>query len=96
MKLRERFVLHKRKIMCALAPVGVMAAMSVPAFAEEVSGGNALDSVVVTTDMLTPIVDAVTANVRVILPVGLVIFGILLGIGLIRGILKKFAPGGSN
>lgn len=91
MKIIEKLTSCKHKAIMAFGPAVAVAAASVPALASgsDVSGGGALDSVVVTTDMLTPIVDAVTSNVRVILPIGIIIFGILLGIGLIRGILKR-------
>ena len=46
--------------------------------------------VVVTEAMLTPIVDGITANAGVLLPVGLTIMGIMVGIALIPRILYKF------
>ncbi len=52
---------------------------------------NAEAGVAITTEMLKPIVDAVTSNIGVILPVGITIFGIMLGIGLIPRIVGKFA-----
>lgn len=40
--------------------------------------------------MLQPLIDGVTANVGVILPVGMGLFAIFLGISLIPKLIKKF------
>jgi hypothetical protein len=45
---------------------------------------------VVTSAMLQPIVDTIMANVTVLLPVGLGILAIMLGIALIPRIIWKF------
>lgn len=47
-------------------------------------------SAVVTSDMLQPVVDTIMANVTVLLPVGLGILAIMLGIALIPRIIWKF------
>jgi hypothetical protein len=47
--------------------------------------------VAITTEMLSPIIDAVTANIGVILPVGIAIFGILIGVSLVPKLIKKFS-----
>lgn len=47
-------------------------------------------SVIVTSAMLEPVVDAITANLGVLLPVGLGIMAIMLGISLIPRIIYKF------
>ena len=44
----------------------------------------------VTAAMLEPIVDGITANVAVILPVGVAIMGIMVSVGMIPRILQKF------
>lgn len=49
-----------------------------------------VSSAIVTADMLQPIVSAITGNTTVILPIGLTIMGILVGVGLIPRILYKF------
>ena len=46
--------------------------------------------VAVTSDMLQPIVNAVTDNIAVILPVGITIFGIFIGLKLVPRIISKF------
>lgn len=45
---------------------------------------------VVTSSMLEPVVDTIMANVTVLLPVGLGILAIMLGISLIPRIIYKF------
>ena len=45
---------------------------------------------VVTSTMLEPVVDTIMANVTVLLPVGLGILAIMLGISLIPRIIYKF------
>lgn len=54
------------------------------------SANSGLSGVAITSDMLSPLVDGVTANIGVILPVGIAIFAILLGISLVPKIIKKF------
>lgn len=70
------------------APVVLGLATGVTAFASPPSD---VPGVAITTEMLAPITDAVTANIGVILPVGIAIFGILIGVGLIPTIISKFA-----
>lgn len=72
--------------------VGAMsAASSVVAFAADAGGsGSSLPSIAITTDMLTPLVEGVMSNVQVILPVGLGLFAIFLGIRIIPGVISRF------
>lgn len=96
LNLKEKFVGLKRKAAVFMAVIAVATMTALPALAAEgdtVTGGSALESVIVTEEMLTPIVDAVSSNVRVILPVGVTIFGILLGIFLIPKLFQKFKNG---
>jgi hypothetical protein len=44
----------------------------------------------ITADMLKPITDAVSSNIAVLLPVGLSIMGIMVGVNLIPRIVYKF------
>lgn len=44
----------------------------------------------ITADMLQPIVDTITSNTTVLVPVGLTIMGIMVAVGLIPRILYKF------
>lgn len=44
----------------------------------------------ITTEMLQPLVDGVTSNIAVILPVGIGLFAIFIGIALIPKLIKKF------
>lgn len=45
---------------------------------------------VITEEMLAPIVTSITGNTAVLIPVGLAIMGIMVGIGLIPRIIYKF------
>ncbi len=72
---------------------GVMAAGSpVVAFASETGGGGggSLPSFAITEEMLAPLVEGVMANVQVILPIGLGLFTIFLGIRLIPNLISRF------
>lgn len=44
----------------------------------------------ITTDMLQPIVTAVTSNIESILPIGLTIMGAVVGVSMIPRIIYKF------
>lgn len=45
---------------------------------------------VVTQEMLQPVVDAISQNLNVLLPVGLSILGIMIGVALVPRIIWKF------
>lgn len=45
---------------------------------------------VITSNMLKPITEAVTSNLSTLLPVGIGIMGIMLGVSLIPRIIYKF------
>ena len=55
-----------------------------------VLGEGAAVAPVVTAEQLAPVVDAITANLGVLLPVGLTILGIMVGVSLIPRIIYKF------
>ena len=44
----------------------------------------------ITTDMLTPVVDQLVQNIAVVMPIGITIFGIMIGIRIIPRIIKSF------
>lgn len=44
----------------------------------------------VTAEMLTPLTDTISANLAVLLPVGVTIMGIMIGVSLIPRIVWKF------
>lgn len=46
--------------------------------------------VAITSEMLQPLVSSVTANIGVILPVGIALFAIFIGISLVPKLIKKF------
>lgn len=83
----------KFKVLPLIAVAGTVAASSsVMAFAVEETGGAAasLPNLAITTDMLSPLVEGVMANVQVVLPVGLGLFAIFLGIRVIPGLVSRF------
>ena len=85
--------MKKLKMCLSAALVGaVPVAPSVVAFAAETGGGTTttLPSIAITTEMLTPLVEGVMSNVQVILPVGLGLFAIFLGIRIIPGLISRF------
>lgn len=51
---------------------------------------DSLPSVSITADMLKPLVEGVVASVGTILPVGLGLFAIFLGIRIIPGLISRF------
>lgn len=67
---------------------------SVVAFASE-SGSTALElpKINITTQMLQPLVEGIVANVNVVLPVGLGIMGLMLGIRIIPSLIRRFVGG---
>lgn len=79
--------------MVAIPATGALMAVagSVPSFASETT--TELPNVAITTEMLTPLVEGVVANIAVILPVGIGLFAIMLGIRLIPGLLNRFIRG---
>lgn len=46
--------------------------------------------VTLTADMFKPLTDAITSNLGVLLPVGITIMGIMIGVSLIPRIVYKF------
>lgn len=58
------------------------------------SGSDPLANIAITQDMLKPILDGIIANVGVILPIGLAIFAVVLGISFIPKIIGHFAKKG--
>ena len=85
----------KAKALAVPALAGVMAAgSSVVAFASGSSNPSLdLPQINITTQMLTPLVEGIVANVNVILPVGLGIMGMMLGIRIIPSLLRRFTGG---
>lgn len=75
----------------ALASV-TAAGSSVVAFAAGSSGSPALElpKINITTEMLQPLVEGIVANVNVVLPVGLGIMGLMIGIRIIPALIRRF------
>ena len=74
---------------------GTIAALSstVTAFAvdETTGGGYTFPTVTITNEMLTPLVEGIVAIISSILPVGLGIFAVFLGIRIIPSLISRFA-----
>ena len=83
------------KALAVSALAGVMAAgSSVVAFASGSSNPSLdLPQINITTQMLTPLVEGIVSNVNVVLPVGLGIMGLMLGIRIIPSLLRRFTGG---
>lgn len=47
-------------------------------------------AVVITEEMLQPVIDSITGNLGVLLPVGLIILAVMVGVALIPRIIWKF------
>lgn len=84
----------KAKFLAAPALAALTAGgTSVVAFASETGGsgaGSTLPSFAITEAMLSPLVEGVMANIQVILPVGLGLFAVFLGIRIIPGLISRF------
>lgn len=52
-----------------------------------------METVAITTEMLTPISTGVNGNLAVIVPIGVAVFATLLGIRLVPRVVKWFAKG---
>ena len=75
-------------VTCGIAGTSALAAVS--CFAEEPGVATDLPTFTITQDMMMPLVDGVVSNIGVILPVGLTIFAIIIGIRLIPGLISSF------
>lgn len=51
---------------------------------------TASTNIAITADMLKPITDTLTSNLEVLIPVGVSIMGVMIGVGLIPRIVYKF------
>lgn len=82
----------KAKALAVPALAGVMAAgSSVVAFASGSSNPSLdLPQINITTQMLAPLVEGIISNVNVVLPVGLGIMGLMLGIRIVPSLLRRF------
>ena len=80
------------KIMAAPAVGAAIAASStVTAFAADETGGYTFPTITITKEMLTPLVEGIVAIISSILPVGLGIFAVFLGIRIIPSLISRFA-----
>lgn len=81
----------KAKIFLVPGLASAMAAGStVVAFAVDPDTALQLPKINITTQMLQPLVEGIVANVNVVLPVGLGIMGLMLGIRIVPGLVRRF------
>ena len=83
----------KQRIMVSAGAAILPVALSLPSSASSSTPGDIsapLESVAITTEMLKPVVEGVADNLAVIIPIGIAIFAILLGVTLIPKVIKKF------
>lgn len=84
----------KHRIMVSAGAAVLPVALALPASASSTPGTGdvtaGLESVAISTEMLKPVVDGVAANLAVIIPIGIALFAILLGVTLIPKVIKKF------
>lgn len=84
--MKKFFGKFGKKAMAILTVAMAVCMMAVPAFAST----GTIEDIGITTAMIEPIVDYVVANIAVIMPVGITILGIMIGISLVPRIIKKF------
>lgn len=90
--MMDKFKMNAKALLFpALASV-TAAGSSVVAFAAGSSGSPALElpKINITTEMLQPLVEGIVANVNVVLPVGLGIMGLMIGIRIIPALIRRF------
>lgn len=85
-QLKEKFVACKTQALVGAGTALTVGGIAVPAFAAE---GDVV-APVVTSAMLAPITETLNTNLGVLLPVGIGIMAVMIGIGLIPRILYKF------
>lgn len=90
MNVLEKLKAKKALVAALLAMVMIPMTMVVAFAAEQGASGSDLSKVTITTEMLSPLVDGIVANIQVILPVGLGLFAIFLGIRIIPGLISRF------
>lgn len=89
--MMDKFKMNAKALLFPAVAAITAAGSSVMAFA---SGSSSpaleLPKINITTEMLSPLVEGIVANVNVILPVGLGIMGLMLGIRIIPALIRRF------
>lgn len=80
----------KAKAMPAMVGLTTTAALAVPCFASGGGDSVSIPTVAITPEMMAPLGEGVVANIAVILPYGLGLFAIMLGIRVIPGLISRF------
>ena len=93
-KIKAFFVTANEKVAsCVPAVLGGSAAvgsLALTTFASG-SGGGIQVTTAVTTEMISPLVDLVIANIAAIMPAGIAIFGVMFGVRLVPRIIHSLA-----
>lgn len=72
------------------AMVGVPATLALGTCTAFASDGTPLPTIAITQEMLTPLVEGVISNIGVVLPIGIGLFAIMLGVKLVPRIVGWF------
>lgn len=86
-KIRKRGRSIQQRLSAWLVAVCTVALLSVSAFAS----GSSTPSETLDPALFDPLVSGVTSNVSAILPKVIVIVGLLIGLGVVIGLIKKHA-----
>lgn len=84
-QLKEKVKAHKVQVMTGIATTAVVCT-PVAAFAAE----GDLPSVTIDAALVSPIVTSISSAVTTLLPIGIAIMGIMIGVSLIPRIIYKF------
>lgn len=90
MKIFKAVKKHAKKFAGAVSASITMAVVMLSTFAADGS-----EFVAIQSSDLDPILEGAKANIGVIIPVGIGLFAMLLGIGFLPTIIKKFKNGGN-
>lgn len=87
MSIKSKFQGLKRKIMMPLMTASTAVVLAVPTFAADpVSSDGVIDATA-----FDPMVSGITGNVGAVLPKVIVVLGLLVGIGVVIGLVRKHA-----
>lgn len=90
MKFLENLRKHKFFVSGATVAAATPVVTALAVLAEEPAAAPAMPTLAITPDQLTPLVEGVMANVSAILPYGIGLFAIFLGIRIIPSLFSRF------
>lgn len=89
--MMDKFKMNAKALLFPTLAGLMTGASSVMAFASGSSSPDLeLPKINITTQMLQPLVEGIVANVNVVLPVGLGIMGLMIGIRIIPALIRRF------